>query len=214
MGLLCTCPAASEIQDIYLDSCPETVGQIQKVIFQRLYSTGTTKNSFTIATANPNLQASWTTLFAASDGTKPQITPYIQNPTTTAGGPRTFGGGNATLGGSEIIVGVEPTTFEAEFHYVTQRTIDDLKELMCEVLAVYFIDEHGQIIGITDDKSSPTLFYPVPIVKNTLFVGDKSFGGLENPDVNALRFQMAPNWSDKLHIVTPSDFDALTDLAN
>ena len=215
MGLLCTCPAATEIQDIYLDSCPETVGQIQKIIFQRRYSSGTTENKFVIGTNNPNILATWTTVLTASDGTKAQVTPFVNDPTSTPGGPRTFGGGNATLGGVEIVVGREASTFEGVFHYVSQRTIDDLKDLQCEVLGVYFIDEHGQIIGRTDDKSSPTDFLPIPISPKTLFIGDKGFGGLENPDTNAIRFQMPPNWSDKLHIIAPATgFDPLSEISN
>lgn len=208
--MLCTCPLGTEITDIYIADCPEDIGQIQKLVVQRVYASAGTKNKFTIASANPNLLASWTTLLAASDSTKVVQTPYLTNPVVEPGAPRTYGGGNATLGGVEEIVGREATLFTASFLRASQRSIKDLKEIMCETVGVYMIDEYGRIIGISDDIASPTEFYPIPV--HGFFVGDKKLGGLEEPDMNELRFYMHPNWSDNLHIVTPTNFDALTEL--
>jgi len=213
MGLLCTCPVAAELPDVTISTCPESLGQIQKLLFQRKFASAGTRNFVVVGTNNPNLQATWTPLLAASDNTKVIVSPYIQGPTVEAGGPRTFGGGNNTLGGIEVITGREPTTFEAMFHNMSQQAIKDLKAFMCEELQVYFIDEFGRIIGESDDIDSPVNFQGIPIANNSLFVGDKSLGGLEEPDMNMIRFQMLPNWSDNLSIVTPSDFEALTDLA-
>lgn len=210
MSLLCTCPAATAIPDIVLEDCPEGVGQIQKLLFQRVYSAAGTKNSFTIASANPNLKASWTPKLAASDGTKVVQTPFISGPTVEPGAARKYGGGNATIGGIEVIVGREPTNFSAMFLTTSQVSIKDLKAFMCENVGVFFIDENGVIIGISDDVDNPTKFYPIPI--QGLFIGDKKFGGLEEPDSNVIEFGLYPNWSDNLLIVTPTDFDALTEL--
>jgi len=215
MGLLCTCPVSATLASVTIDNCPESIGQIQKLIFQRKFASAGVRNSITIAGITPPDElATWTTLLAAADSTKVIVGPYIQGPTLEAGGPRTFGGGNNTLGGVEVITGREPSTFEAMFHNMSQATIKDLKNFMCEEIAVYMVDEFGRIIGESDDIDNPTLYYPIPIANNSLFVGDKSFGGLEEPDMNMIRFQMLPNWSDDLYIVTPTDFEALTDLAN
>lgn len=212
--MLITCPLPTELGNIVISNCPEDVGQIYKLVFQRVFSSGSTKNSFTISSANPNLQASWDTFLDASDSTKAVQTPFLDNPESEAGGPVTYGGGNATRGGISLIVGREPSTFNAEFLRTSQASIKDLKTYEAESyngnLGVYFIDEYGRIIGKSDNIDSPTIFYPIPI--HSLFISDKMFGGFAAPDKNTMQFQMFPNWSDDLHIVTPSNFDALTDL--
>lgn len=211
MGILCNCPLGAEIVDITLEDCPEVVGQIHKLLFQRRLN-GTALNSFTIASANPNLLASWTPKLAAADDTKVVQSPFINSPELEPGGPRPWGGGNATRGGVEIIVGRDPSVFRAMFINTSQKSIKDLKTLFCEDMVVYFIDEYGRIIGESDDIDAPTEFRGIPIASFSLFVGDKKFGGFEEPDQNMIEFKLYPNWSDNLHIVSPSDFSALNDL--
>jgi len=214
MGLLVNCPQGAAIADVGIARCPESVGQIQKAVFQRLFSTGAVKNKFEVDTANPNLLASWTSKLSAVDGTKVVQTPYIQAPTTEPGAAREFGGGNETLGGIPIIIGREPTTFTGNLLFTSQATIAELKEYQQEALngglGVFLNDEFGRIIAVADDVDTPTEIYPIPIAG--LFVGDKSFGGLEGADMNQIMWKFLPNWSDKLVIITPSDFNALTDL--
>lgn len=209
---LCTCPAAAALTEIPSAGCPESFGQIQKIAFQRLRKADGTKNSFT-SQNSILLKASWTALMAASDGTKIVLSPYVQAPTNEAGSPRTFGGGNETLGGVEIIIGREPTTFSAVIRSVKQDVIKAMKELQCEAqadnLGVYLIDENGAVECVKDESAANT-FYPIPI--RSLFVGDKSHGGLEAPDSNAIQFAFLPNYSDNLSIQVPTDFNPLTDL--
>ena len=69
-------------------------------------------------------------------------------------------------------------------------------------------DENGAIGAIKDEAEEDT-YYPIPI--RSLFVGDKTLGGLEAPDSNAIQWQFKPNWSDDLAIVEPA-FNPLTDL--
>lgn len=204
----CQCPAASALTTIPAQGCAESFGQIQKVAFQRLTSGGT-KNSF----GTPNdikVLASWTAAMAASDSTKVVISPYIQAPTVEAGAARTFGGGNETLGGVEQVIGREPTPFTGVMRAVKQTVIKAMKDLQCEAMAdnlgVYLFDENGNICAVQDG----TTFYPIPI--RSLFIGDKTFGGLEAPDSNAIQWTFLPNYSDDLGIVAPTDFNPLTDL--
>lgn len=210
MGLLCNCPQGAAIEAVPISDCPESLGQVQKAVFQRIFSTGTTKNKFVFATANPNVLASWSPLLAAADGTKVVQTPYIQAPTTEPGAAREYGGGNETLGGIPIIIGREPTSFTGNILRSKQDTIAALKKYQCENVGVYLVDEHGRIAGIADDVANPTELYPIPIAG--FFVGDKMLGGLEDVDKNAIQWKFFPNWSDKLVMVTPTDFNALTDL--
>jgi len=208
--MLCSCPLGAAINSVFIDTCPEEVGQIQKMVFQRVFASAGVKNEFVIGSTNPNVLASWTPLLAAVNSTKVVQTPFLTNPVVEPGAPRTYGGGNATLGGVEIIVGREATQVTAAFLSASQRTIKNLKTFMCETVGVYLIDEYGRIIGISDDIANPTKFLPIPI--HGFFVGDKKLGGLEEPDMNQVQFYFFPDWSDNLLIVTPTNFDALTAL--
>ena len=209
---LCSCPAAGSLTTIPAASCPETFGQIQKIAFQRLRKADGTKNSFT-STSSILLKASWTARMAAADGSKIVISPYVQAPSNEAGGARTFGGGNETLGGVEMIIGREPSTFTAVIRSVQQSIIKAMKALQCEAqadnLGVFLFDENGAIECLKDDSNAST-FYPIPI--RSLFIGDKSHGGLEAPDSNPIQFSFLPNYSDDLTIQVPTNFNPLTDL--
>ena len=209
--MLCTCPAATALTTIPAVTCAESFGQIQKVAFQRLTASGA-KNKFD-STASILLKASWSALLAANDSTKIVVSPYIQAPTAEAGEARTFGGGNQTLGGVEEVIGRNPTPFSGVLRKMPQSVIKVMKELQCESysdnLGVYLFDENGAI-GAIQDGTTPTTYYPIPV--RSLFVGDKTLGGLEAPDSNAISWSFLPNWSDNLAIVMPTDFNPLTDL--
>lgn len=206
MGMNCGCPAGAHLADLEIADCKESLGQVQKVLIQRIYKSTGQLNTIT----DPAKKASWTSLLSAADGTKVIVSPYIQGPTTEPGAARTFGGGNQTLGGVEIIIGREPTTFQGTIYQESQKTIAVLKEYMCENVGVYLIDENGNIGCLADGESH----MPIPIGK--LFVGDKKLGGFEEPDSNSIEWSFFPNWSDKLVIIKRDtmDFNPLTDLAN
>lgn len=210
MGLNCGCPAAAHIADLDIVECKESLGQIQKVAFQRIYKTAGTKNTI----SDPTKKASFATLFSAADGSKMTVSPYIQNPETEPGAARTFGGGNQTLGGVEITIGREPTKFTGIIYQESQKTIAQLKEYQCEEIGVYLIDENGNIACLVDDMDDPTAYMPIPV--RGLFVGDKKLGGFEEPDSNSIEWSFMPNWSDKLYIVKQEtlDFNPLTDWVN
>lgn len=213
--MICECPAATAIPTIPVANCVESFGQIQKVAFQRLVKDNGTKNAFDSA-AEPKKDikalASWTVFISANDSTKIAISPYIQAPTAEGGAPRTYGGGNDTLGGVEEIIGREVTPFTGVIRKSPQNIIKALKELQCESwadnLGVFLFDENGAI-GAIKDTAVKTKFYPIPI--RALFIGDKTLGGLEAPDSNAIQWSFLPNWSDDLVIIVP-EFNPLTDL--
>ena len=216
---LCACPAATALTTIPAASCAESFGQIQKVAFMRLKKADGTVNSFVDgSTTGINKLAAWTAKMALTDGGKVVISPYIQAPTNEAGEARTFGGGNDTLGGIEIVIGRNPSTFTGVMRAVPQSIIKVMKELQCEAqsdnLGVILFDENGNIEAVkksTTVESTTTVEYlPIPI--RSLFIGDKSHGGLEAPDNNAIQWSFLPNYSDDLAIVQPDDFNPLTDL--
>lgn len=217
MSLVCQCPASSALTTIPAVSCPENFGQIQKVAFQRLYDANGNRNSFagsgTPLAATIGLKASWTALLSAADGTKVVISPYINAPADSGGDARMTSGGNDDLGGVPEVLGGNPVQFDGSMRSVPQSVIKAMKELQCEAnagnLGVFLFDENGKIEAI-QDKTTPTTYYPIPI--RALFIGSKIHGNYEAKDSNLISWQYPDNYSDDLAIVTPSDFNPLTDL--
>lgn len=208
MGLNCGCPAGAHLADLNIEECKESLGQIQKVIIQRVYKSTGEKNM--IPANSIKTKTSLSSLASAADGTKIVISPYIQNPTTEPGAARTFGGGNQTLGGIEIVIGREPTTFSGIIYQESQATIKTMKEYSCETIGVYLIDENGNIGALKENDN----YTPIPVGK--FFIGDKKLGGFEEPDSNTIEWNFFPNWSDNLVIIKASelDYNPLTDLVN
>ena len=205
---MCSCPAGAALPAVPNASCPQNWGQTQKIIFQRIFKTAGTKNSFT-QTASIKQLSSWTALFSASDGTKCVITPYVEAPTADGGDAITFGGGNDTVGGTTKVIGRNPVNMSFVMRQMTQDVIKALKGLQCEdELGVYLVNGDGQILAIS---SSDNKYTPIPI--RSLFISDLKLMGLDNPDENALSFSFLPNWSDDAKVVTP-EFNPLTDLSN
>ena len=205
---MCSCPAGAALPAVPNASCPQNWGQTQKIIFQRIFKTAGTKNSFTQSASIKQL-SSWTALFSASDGTKCVITPYVEAPTADGGDAITFGGGNDTVGGTTKVIGRNPVNMSCVMRQMTQDVIKALKGLQCEdELGVYLVNGDGQILAIS---SSDNTYTPIPI--RSLFISDLKLMGLDIPDDNALSFSFLPNLSDDANVVTP-EFNPLTDLSN
>ena len=210
MSLLCQCPAAASLTTIPKVSCPENFGQIQKVAFQRLKQADGTPNSFGAGAGDIALVANWTPLLTAADGTKIVVSPYINAPTDGGGDARMTSGGNDDLGGIPEVLGGNPVTFEGSLRGVPQSTIKIIKELQCEAaagnLGVFLFDENGKIEALLRNAEH----FPIPI--RALFIGSKIHGNFDAKDSNVISWQYPDNYSDDLVIVTPTDFNPLTDL--
>lgn len=203
------CPAAAAIPTIPAEGCAQNFGQIQKVIFQRIWN-GSTKNGIVDGTSSgqAGLLASWTALKAATDSTKIAVSPYVEAPADDGGDARTYGGGNDTLNGIEQVIGSNPVGFSCRLNGKKQDIITELKKLMCESqannLGVYLVNENGQIEGlkvtVTSGGSSTTTWYPIPIQR--LFVSDKFHGNYDGPDYNNMTFSYVPGYSNKLDVLT------------
>ena len=86
----CNCPLPSALTTIDAAGCPFNLGQLQRVIITRASSS---EFPMTVATSNPNVLATWTPLFTASDDTKVVKTPLV------GGNPAIVGGSAITQGG-------------------------------------------------------------------------------------------------------------------
>lgn len=199
------CPAATSLPTIPAESCAKRFGQIQKVIFQRLYD-GSTRNGIADGSSagQAGLLASWTALKAANDGTKIAVTPFVENPTPDGGDAKTVGGGNESLNGAERVIGSNPVGMSFKLNNKDQAIIAELKKLMCEAMAnnlgVYPINENGQIMGRKETSGGTEMWYPMPI--QTLFISDLMPGGLDADDYNDMSFKFVPGYSDKVDFIT------------
>ncbi len=215
MGIICN-PLSTELTDIPVAGCGDDLGQIQKLIIQPVKKADGSFNAFLPnagSPTTPTLLADWTALFAASDLTKPVVSPFIENPEFEAGEARTFGGGNQTRDGVEYILGSNPSSFSAMMHKTSAATRKALKELNGTAVGVYLIDEFGKIGGVSNGEASNAATYEIrPIPVRSLFTGDKKFGNFEEPDSCAIKFSFAPRWDDNFVVSTPTDFNALEDL--
>lgn len=211
MSLICQCPAAAALTTIPKVTCPENFGQIQKIIFQRLALADGTLNSFTTATSIL-LKASWTPLLTAADGSKVVVSPYVYAPADSGGDARMSSGGNDDLGGMPLVLGGNPVQFAAQFRGVPQSVIKVIKELQCEAevgnLGVYLVNENGKIQCVAG--STAGTYFPIPI--RSLFVGSLVHGNYDAKDSNVISWYYKDNYSDELAIVSPTDFNPLTDL--
>lgn len=203
--LLCTTIGA-EIAT--LGSTCQNLGEIQRVGFQRIFSSGSTKNSF--STSNALLKTNWETAIAADDGTKITLSSLLYGEEKiTPGDAREDA---VTLGGIAEIIGSAPTEFSAQIIKEHQKWIERLKTYASEQIGVWLFDEHGQVGCLVDDQDSPTTYYPIPI--KGMFVGDLATGNYNRNQYNALMWKFLPNWSNKFVTFLPTDFNPVLDLAN
>lgn len=211
MSLICQCPAAAALSDIPVVTCPEDFGQIQKVAFTRLRDEDGNANKFTSA-KSILLLASWIALLSAADGTKIVVSPYINAPADSGGDARMSSGGNDDLGGIPEVLGGEPVQFTGQLRSVPQFVIKPMKELQCEAnagnLGVFLFDENGKIEAIAGETAGD--YFPIPI--RGLFIGSKIHGNYDAKDQNPIQWSYPDNYSDNLVILTPTDFNPLTDL--
>lgn len=209
MGVICKCPGADTLPSVGNVTCPETLGQVVRLAFQRVYDSNGDKVKFTTS-SEITKKASWTAFLSASDDTKIVLTPLINAPTTEPGEPITDGGGNETAFGIEDVVGIDPTAFSATFRKVPQEIIKQLQELQCEQnLGVYLFDENGAIKALKGEGTDD--YMPIPIF--SFFVGDLELGGKESVDKNSISFKFRPRWSSDTKNVVPEDFNPV-DLKN
>lgn len=179
------CPVPTYIASVVTSvACPDNFGQIQKLVFWRA---GNVIGS--VATAE--IEGTWTTILAATGDTKAVVSPFVSGASLVAGEPRQYGGGNDTIDGIPIIMGAEPTVFEARMLQYSQSTISKLKALMCEDLEVIFINENGQFgyrLSGTDDVAG----FPL----KGFFVSDMNVPGYAEPSNNVIRFSIASGYME------------------
>lgn len=209
MSLLINCPLPASINDLSDIVCPEIIGQVQKLVFQRRQSSAPF-STFEGATAGgADLIASWDAYKTAVDDTKVATTPFFDSFTIPMVEAVTEGGDdNTTLDGAELVVGTTTVTVTGQFRNLPAANLRQLKAYNAEQnLTIYMINESGKIWGqnLTGDEFSGTSIY-------NFFIADGGNEGKNTHDKTAFRFSLRCGWRDNLVSVDPADFDALTQL--
>ena len=204
---LCNCPQSAEIPTIGAVTCLERFGEIQKVIVQRTYN-GAVLNTIVIGTDDPTLLATWNALKGASDSTKVQITPYINEVENDDPDPREAA--SVGVGGVAAILGDDFSNKTGYFHDIPQSIMKEIRKYNCERgTSVFLVNEHGQIGGIADDNTSATTFRGIPTAR--FHAGQKIFGGRNDVDKNRITWSYFPDFSDEFYVIDPA-FNPLLEL--
>jgi len=210
----CSCPLPTEIADIPNVACRKEMGQLQRYFFVRegqvIWDSATPANNVPASIASEVIEdeTGWDTLFAASDSTKVVKTPLIGgDPQIEAGAPITFGGGdNSTLNAETIFIGRNPSTFTGRFDTLDATQIAAMRALECESLEVYFVNNCDEIIACKEQGSDLITGFKI----SNFQLGTKgNTGGLTARDANQVSFELAANYDECVHFVTPNGWSPL-----
>ena len=196
LSICCPTPSSLPSAVTVLNPCPNDLGQIQKMAFWR-------KGNTIESEATAIISTTWTTLLSATGDTKAVVTPFMAAVVIPPSEAREFGGGNETRYGAPLRKGGASTPVTANMYNVDQDVITQVKQWNCETLEVIFINEANQF-GYSDGAS--TTFGGFEVVPGSLNVSDKGVGGFDDADMNVLKFDMVPNWSDTFEISAVTDF--------
>jgi hypothetical protein len=204
----CVCPKPTALTTVERVTCRESLGQIQRFIFQR---PGFHFDADADPTKDITLLASWTPLWVAAGDTKIVSTPLLENVIIPKPEKISEGGGdNTTIDGREIVLGAGAITATGSLAEVPGKIIKQLKALMCEELVAFGVNQFGKIIGIANDLATPADdVIGIPVY--TLWVSDAGNDGLNTRDKADISFALDYGWRDDLVIVTPA-FNAKTQL--
>lgn len=205
---LFACPPPAAIANIPTFTCPIRWEQIQKILLRRV--TG----AAALTTSTALLSATITPLLSATDDTKLIVSPFLSNVIIPPNELLKEGGNdNTTLNGVPQFRGLgavnvtmqlrnAPATVAAAIGAITPETSIQPGQTNIEAI---FVNKDGKIIG---RNPSSTVFKGFPIYN--LVITDVSSEGFGKDNLYNLSFDLAPGWSDKHTMLTPTDWSALT----
>ncbi len=212
--MACNCPIATALTTITPTSCPVEMGQIQRAWFVRkgevVWDTATAGAANVPAAIAGDLVtviAGWSTLKTAVDSTKVVYAPLFGGDITITPAEAITQGGNdnSTLNGQTYFVNFPDSTFSARFDQLAAAQALQMKELACEDLEVYFINEDGDIIG--DATTTGTL---KGFDCTNVILGSRNVQGFATRDSNVMSFQLSADWDTIFSKIGSLTFNALT----
>lgn len=219
------CPVPTALTTVQNPACPENIGQIQKIIFQRVKA----NYNFTSGDASGTdikLLSTWTALLAAAGDTKVVIAPNTNGVTISAPTPLTTGGNdNSTLNGRKLNTGFSSVELKGQFRSMPSEIIAQLMLLQKgEDLLWIGLNQFNQFIVRDNYPGHPnTQISGIPLFSP--FFGDAGNDGFAKDDMADFSFIMDYGWrsgatADSGGIITSAyqlklikpNFNALTSL--
>ena len=194
----CQCPEAAALDTIPYNPCANVIGKIGRMVFQR---TDDANNTFVDGVNDITLEASWSALPDAADGTKVVVTPVLED--VNFNEPDILED-SENLDGAPIAVASGAQLVTAMFRNPTAAQLAALRKLKCSTeLSVYFIGSNNKIgarlIGGTDHAG-------VKISVNTFIMREPSKAGTKADEFKAMiQFYLPEGWFDSFDIVVPED---------
>lgn len=206
------CPKPTALTTIPNPSCPQGLGQIQKVIFQRK-SAGWVFDS--MAAHDFLTLASWTPLLTAVNDTKVVVTPFLDSFVIPGTAAITAGGNdNTTINGRKLNVAGAPTTADGEARNISgeiQAALQALSQEGEDAFVAFFINQFNQLIGNDIYPGHPgERIAGIPVY--SVFCGDASNEGFAKDDKTKLTFQLDYGWRNNLFVKKPAAFLPLVSL--
>jgi len=212
MQIICPRPAA--LMTINRVTCPENLGQVQRIGLARAGGIGFDAAAVPGVGGPIDDLAAWTAALAALNDDKIVITPYLESFVIPEAAAITEGGGdNTTVDGVERVLGAGAITVTAILAQVPVSIIDQIRDLMGEqALTVYLFNQYGQIVARDTTPAAledAKVYKGIPIA--SLFCPYPANNGLNTIDKATLRFAFAEDWAKNRAIITPA-FNLKTEL--
>jgi len=200
MSITCECGAALSLPNIQATRCGVDHGEIQAMAFVKLsdmptVGSGGTATDFRLKT-NLKDKSVWQDLLSA-DTPKVTISPEIFGVSTNSGDETTWTGND----GVEMHVETNPSEITGEFRFGNAEQMKAIRDMRCLAqnrdLGVYLFDGNGNVIG--QDCTVATGgdgISPIPV--RSIFVGDISFQGRQEPDFYSLSMKLDGEYSHSL----------------
>lgn len=205
---LFACPPAAALANVPSLTCPIRWEQVQKILFRRI----TGRAALTTATAL--LSATITPLLSATDNTKLLISPFLSNIVFPPNEILKEGGNdNTTLNGVPQLRGLGFVNVTGTLKNASAAQAAALGAITAETavqpgqtnIEAFFVNKDGKIIA-TNPSSTTVVGFPI----YNWILTDVSSEGFGKDNVYNLSFDLAPGWSDKHLMLTPTDYSALT----
>lgn len=157
MALLFNCPLPAMIDSIDNVDCSESLDQIVRIIFQRIRDESNNKNLLPLGNYEGKAvvnKSELDILLTATDRTKMQFTPILENLAIPASEAIIEGGGsNETPFGQPRVSGENPVAVETpRFANLASTIRDQLKQYESESanfaqLGIFYVNEYNRLIG-------------------------------------------------------------------
>lgn len=207
---LFTCPAPAFLESIPIGTCPIRWDQIQKFLLRRI------SGRADLTKASIILSATITPLLTAADDTKILVTPFLSNVLIPQGEVLTEGGNdNTTLNGIPQLRGLGFVGGTAQIKNANSDTVDTLRLITPETavqpgqtdIEVIFVTKDGKLV-VREESGSGSRVEGFPIYN--FVVTDVGSQGFAQDNINNISFSLAPGWSERHRLLTPSDYTALS----